>query len=226
MQLVETMVAMQLKLNNETNGAGWQIERKTKTGKEINWSRCIYMECAELIDSFPWKHWKNIDAEPDMENVKIEVVDIWHFVMSIFLEHYVPSKAGSYLVDNDEFKNIQHKRASRSNDALIIEASEDLMREALDTNSLKDLATKFYKLMYKVNMNIEELYILYIGKNLLNSFRQNNGYKEGNYIKVWNGKEDNVWMQKIIKENKNTSPEELYLKLEETYKQETSQINK
>ena len=39
---------------------------------------------------------------------------------------------------------------------------------------------------------------LYIGKNCLNQFRQDNGYKEGHYIKVWNGKEDNVVMVEIL----------------------------
>jgi hypothetical protein len=39
------------------------------------------MEAAEAIDSFNWKHWKNIESEPDLDNAKVELVDIWHFIM-------------------------------------------------------------------------------------------------------------------------------------------------
>ena len=81
------MLAMQQRLNDETNGTGWE-NGITKDGKIINWRRCIYMECAELIESFAWKHWKNINANPDEDNVKIEIIDIWHFIMSLFLAEH------------------------------------------------------------------------------------------------------------------------------------------
>ncbi|MCW1349087.1 dUTP diphosphatase, partial [Campylobacter jejuni] len=45
-------------------------------------------ECAELIDSFAWKHWKNISSPTNWENVRIEIVDIWHFILSLLLEEY------------------------------------------------------------------------------------------------------------------------------------------
>ena len=48
---VKEMFLMQQALNDETNGVGWE-DGYTKNGKLINWKRCIYMECAELIDSF------------------------------------------------------------------------------------------------------------------------------------------------------------------------------
>jgi hypothetical protein len=57
-------------------------EGATKEGRQISWLRCIYMEAAEAIDSFNWKHWKNIESEPDLDNAKVELVDIWHFIMS------------------------------------------------------------------------------------------------------------------------------------------------
>ena len=56
---IKEMFLMQQRLNDETNGLGWE-DGYTKNGKLISWKRCIYMECAELIDSFAWKHWKNM----------------------------------------------------------------------------------------------------------------------------------------------------------------------
>ena len=93
------MFLMQQALNDETNGAGWE-DGYTKNGKLINWKRCIYMECAELIDSFAWKHWKNISAAPDVNNIVIEIVDIWHFVMSYILEQYYGSKDIDHIVSD------------------------------------------------------------------------------------------------------------------------------
>ena len=84
MSKILTMLKLQQKLNDETNGESWE-NGLTKQGKKIDWRRCIFLESAELIDSYPWKHWKNIDAKPDYENIKVELVDIWHFVMSEIL---------------------------------------------------------------------------------------------------------------------------------------------
>ena len=47
-------------------------------------------------------------------------------------------------------------------------------------------------------MDLNELYRQYIGKNTLNFFRQDHGYKEGTYIKVWHGKEDNEVLANLV----------------------------
>ncbi len=50
-----------------------------------------------------------------------------------------------------------------------------------------------------------------------NQIRQDHGYKEGSYIKIWNGEEDNVTMQRVLEEKSDISPEELYELLEKAY---------
>ena len=42
--------------------------------------RAIWVECAEMLDHFGWKWWKK--QEPDINQVKLELVDIWHFALS------------------------------------------------------------------------------------------------------------------------------------------------
>ena len=37
----------------------------------------------------------------------------------------------------------------------------------------------------------------YIGKNVLNFFRQDHGYQDGTYIKEWGGREDNEHLVEI-----------------------------
>lgn len=79
-QLLE-MFTMQEELNVHTNGPDYkQTQICTKTGKLINYRRAAWMETAEFIDSFDWKHWKH--KKDDIENAKTELVDIWHFLLS------------------------------------------------------------------------------------------------------------------------------------------------
>lgn len=44
----------------------------------------------------------------------------------------------------------------------------------------------------------EELYCQYVGKNVLNFFCQDNGYKVGIYVKIWDGCEDNVYFVEVL----------------------------
>ena len=93
MDKILLMLQLQNQLNEATNGDKW-TQGITKNGKTINWRRCIYMECAEMVDSFSWKHWKSIDKEPDWDNHQIEVVDVWHFIMSLAIEEYSKNLQG------------------------------------------------------------------------------------------------------------------------------------
>ncbi|MFA6630524.1 MAG: dUTPase, partial [Sulfuricurvum sp.] len=61
------------------------------------------------------------------------------------------------------------------------------------------------------------LYRLYVGKNILNQFRQDHGYKEGHYIKIWNGLEDNAVMKSAWEKNGDLTPEALYELLKKAY---------
>ena len=65
-----------------------------------------------------------------------------------------------------------------------------------------------------------ELYCQYVGKNVLNMFRQDKGYKEGTYQKTWNGREDNEYLVEIIGSLDSSRLEfkdEVYAALESAY---------
>ena len=49
----------------------------------------------------------------------------------------------------------------------------------------------FATIMHLIEMDFDALYRSYVGKNVLNFFRQDHGYKEGTYVKNWAGREDN-----------------------------------
>ena len=217
------MLNLQQQLNDATNGEGWE-NGITKNGKLIDWKRCAYLECAELIESYPWKHWKNIDADPDYENIKIEAVDIWHFIMSQALADYKTKELGTIeaLADNivnlPNFDRFREATVTTEKDNYEqIETVEEMMRTLLCGGSTEKLVMQFIDVAMQSGLNLDSLYKLYIGKNILNQFRQDHGYKEGSYIKEWNGEEDNVTMQRILDHTPQISPEELYRKLEEAY---------
>lgn len=223
MDKILQMLKLQQQLNDATNGEGWE-QGITKNGKLIDWKRCTYLECAELIESYPWKHWKNIDAEPDYANIKIEAVDIWHFIMSQGLEDYKIQNLGSIeklAEDINALPNFVSFDAdivpTDKNHYEQIETVEELMRVIFCNESTTKMMESFIDVAVQSELNLDTLYQLYVGKNILNQFRQDHGYKDGTYIKIWNGQEDNVKMQQILDENDDISPEELYRALEEAY---------
>lgn len=217
------MLQLQQQLNDATNGTGWEAGM-TKNGKKIDWKRCIYMECAEMIDSFAWKHWKNIEAEPDWANLQIEVVDVWHFVMSLILQEYKQRNIGtvedaaSGIEGVPFYENLYDGKQGFAAEATVLTQVESLMRDVLEPKAdLTKLLIDFFDLVRMCDLDIDALYQLYVGKNVLNQFRQDHGYKQGTYVKTWHGEEDNAVMKRIWEERGDLNPDELYTMLEVHY---------
>lgn len=218
------MIQLQNQLNDATNGDEW-TKGTTKNGKIINWNRCIYMECAEIIDSFSWKHWKSINQEADWDNLKIEVVDVWHFIISLAIENYTKNmKGGIEELAQDIsvmpcFNTINVKNEAFATENEIMKKVEHIIALSLEKRdlNLEQLIEEFFDLVIMSGLDLETLYRLYVGKNILNQFRQDNGYKQGTYIKVWAGEEDNVVMKRIWEEDGDIKPDALYRELAKHY---------
>jgi dimeric dUTPase (all-alpha-NTP-PPase superfamily) len=176
-----TMLAMQDKMNQKVH-ADW-------SGQNFEWYRAIWIECGELIEHYGYKWWKK--QTPDMDQVKLEVIDIWHFGMSALF-------AGGQNIDemaaaiDDQLQGYQYTGQS------VRDATEALAENSLATKGFSVLL--FWNLLNAVDMNFDELYRQYVGKNVLNFFRQDNGYKDGSYIKQWQGREDNEHLVEILAE--------------------------
>jgi len=224
MDKILLMLQLQAQLNDATNGEDW-TKGVTKNGKTINWKRCIYMECAEMVDSFSWKHWKSINQEPDWDNLQIEVVDVWHFIMSLAIENYSRNLRGGIedlalnISQLPSFSTIDKRNNSFGFQDKVIEKVENIIRLSLEEGELKleEMFSEFFDLAVMSGLDLETLYRLYVGKNILNQFRQDNGYKDGTYIKVWNGEEDNIVMKRVWENNGDIKPELLYKELVKAY---------
>lgn len=220
------MLELQQKLNDATNGEGWE-KGVTKHGKKINWRRCITMESAEMIDSFGWKHWKSIAQPTDYDNLQIEIVDVWHFIMSLVLEFTHNNGAETIgelaqrITQTPEYTKINTDQPLPfAQDELLMIKIENVMRLSLipiSPEMIGALIEEFFELVYLGGLNATQLYRLYVGKNILNQFRQDHGYKEGHYIKLWNGVEDNAVMKTAWEEDPDLTPDELYAVLKSNY---------
>ena len=224
MDKILLMLQLQAQLNDATNGEEW-TKGTTKNGKVINWRRCIYMECAEMVDSFSWKHWKSINQEPDWDNLQIEVVDVWHFIISLAIENYAQNMKGGIedlainISQLESFSTIDRQSSKFASQDEVIAKVENIILLSLskDELELETLLGEFFDLVLMSGLDLETLYRLYVGKNILNQFRQDNGYKDGSYVKIWAGEEDNVVMKRLWEDDSSIKPDTLYKELTKIY---------
>lgn len=78
----EELFRMQQSLNERigVRTAGMNEEEQTKW--LLNYTRAMTQELAELTDSVPWKWWAKYQKF-DAQNAKVEVVDLFHFLISM-----------------------------------------------------------------------------------------------------------------------------------------------
>ncbi|WP_177421150.1 dUTP diphosphatase [endosymbiont of Lamellibrachia barhami] len=194
--MLELQDAMNTKVNSDWRSAGYP------------WYRAIWTECAEMLDHYGWKWWKH--QKPDMEQVHLEIVDIWHFALSDLLIRH------DSMEDAMEAALAGLSRPAGGDD--FRESIEQMAQETIRTQSAD--ITLFAAMMGLGEMDFDRLFKTYVGKNVLNFFRQDHGYKEGSYIKIWSGREDNEHLAEILSELDQDSAsfsEDLYQRLEQVY---------
>ena len=179
-QKIITMLELQDAMNSKVN-ADWR-------NADYEWYRAIWMESSEMLEHYGWKWWKKQDA--DVMQVKLEIVDIVHFGLSIRLMQ------GSALDVIAEDIATEFEKPNATDDiktSIELLARETLMNQGAHFSIIAGI-------MNHLAMPFDELHETYVGKNVLNLFRQDNGYREGHYIKIWNGREDNEYLADILKQ--------------------------
>jgi dimeric dUTPase (all-alpha-NTP-PPase superfamily) len=172
--MLELQDAMNRKVNPDWRQAGYA------------WYRAIWTECAEMLDHYGWKWWKH--QKPDMEQVHLEIIDIWHFALS------------DLILQNGSLE----QAAERALEGLSNPLPGDDFREAIERMAMDTIAAKsahierFASLLQLAELGFDDLFKTYVGKNVLNFFRQDHGYKDGSYVKTWNGREDNEHLAEIL----------------------------
>ena len=174
---IASMAAMQCR-HNEQIHPEW-----AEKGHE--YYRAVWVECAELLDHFGWKWWKRHAV--DRDQVVLEVVDIWHFGLSELIRAGEMNKALA--------KRLQASLAEPTRLDFRL-AVEELARASLSSRGFDIDA--FAGVMRALPLTFDELYETYVAKNVLNVFRQANGYGTGEYRKVWQGREDNEHLSELV----------------------------
>ena len=202
-QQLLTMLELQEGMNTKVHPE-WRSQ-------DFEFYRAIWIECAELLEHYGWKWWKK--QSPDTEQVMLELIDIWHFGLSIRLQNSDDHEALAHAIDRE----------------LQVKTDESDFRLDLEAFAGATLADqrfhvdRFGRMMAGIGLSFEDLYRGYVGKNVLNFFRQDNGYKDGSYRKHWHdGREDNEHLVEVVSELDATSPafkDELYKALSARYQQ-------
>ncbi|MCL6414646.1 dUTP diphosphatase [Aestuariirhabdus sp. Z084] len=206
MNQLKEMLRLQDEINCKINHNWVELNRP--------WFRAIWLEAAEAVnDHCDWKWWKH--GADNREQIVLEVVDIAHFIWAQLIQDCGAIPEDSQI---DRFAG-QMQSVLQAEQALgLIEAFEALAQATL--TSQKAELEAFARVMLAVGMSFDELFCSYVGKNILNRFRQDHGYKSGEYQKIWAGREDNEHLTELLLELDSASDSfasDLYLALQARY---------
>lgn len=181
---INHMLEIQDKLNSKIR-ADWRDDNRP-------WWRAAYVEAIEAVNHLGWEWWKR--SEPNMKQVHLELVDIWHFALSEVLQERCMPSDNIEMVKYDYQNGCNEFHCNKKVDFIVL--LENFIKNTMEYKEI-DLKLLTYATVTS-GLTDDHLYLLYIGKNVLNEFRQENGYKTGQYAKNWNGREDNEVLYDIV----------------------------
>ena len=171
----------------------------------FDWVNYIMIEASEQNSSLDFKHWKA--GKDDLDNFKVEVIDNWHFLMSLGLERF----STSYLANS--YEDIWYNVLEDNDSINLQNATQYFTYQVLKTKFEDNFEDAYFGAVYTLFNIMQELEIYdeadlykeYLTKNVLNEIRLLNGYKEGTYQKMWfyenETVEDNVVAYSICTED-------------------------
>ncbi|WP_414827775.1 dUTP diphosphatase [Alteromonas sp. H39] len=185
-----TMLALQNKMNTKVNPQ-WLTAG-------YGYLRAAMVESVEAIEHHGWKWWKA--QTKDLPQLQMELVDIWHFALSACIIDYqgdidaTASALSAQLAQAQahvKFDNVDYDPQQQ-------ELLDNLELMAGLCAAKRFSVPLFMHIVNQCEMTGEALYRQYVGKNVLNFFRQDNGYKAGTYKKIWDGREDNEHLVEVL----------------------------
>jgi hypothetical protein len=182
----------------------------------------VVIEGAEAIEHHGWKWWKK--QHKDMPQLQMELIDIWHFMLSEILLRNDADEAKAVVFLNNAIAE------SAQLESLSFDGKDYPFKELGLLQQIELLIALagarrievglFSSIMSLCELDWNNLFSQYVGKNVLNVFRQDHGYKEGSYSKEWNGQEDNEHLVEILNQldpEIENYKEQLYAQLELRY---------
>lgn len=200
-QLILNLIKEQDKLNTIINPT-WKKDRSRQDFK-----RALIVESGELLEHAAFKWWKA--QKVDTPQAKMEIIDLWFFYLSLVI--LSPTTLPHHGTDDDKLEYfasmVQENSGLSNSESLTWDTASVHNLTVKFVNEVSNTNTKLLQGMYALSdltiaagISIDELYNVYIGKLILNIFRQENGYATGTYVKIWNGLEDNQVLTEIMEE--------------------------
>jgi dimeric dUTPase (all-alpha-NTP-PPase superfamily) len=183
--MLELQERMNRKIDPEWRAAGYEF------------LRAVLVESVEALEHYGWKWWKRQD--PNLEQLRIELIDIWHFLLS----HYLDGAQGDRAAAAQRIARDWQAPAEIALDGATTRIAGADTRTRLELlaalSALRRVSLPlFCSLLEDCGIDAERLYRDYVSKNVLNHFRMDHGYKSGAYEKIWEGREDNEHMAEIL----------------------------
>ncbi|MEG3768629.1 dUTP diphosphatase [Alteromonas sp. 14N.309.X.WAT.G.H12] len=189
-QQLATMLTLQNKMNCKVN-ASWLTAG-------YGYLRAAMVESVEAIEHHGWKWWKA--QQRDLPQLQMELVDIWHFALSASIIDYkgdiqaTANALSAQLAESTTQVQFDNKNYYPEKQSLL-----DNLELMTGLCAAKRFSVPlFMYIVQQCEMTTDELFRQYVGKNVLNFFRQDNGYKDGTYIKIWQNKEDNEHLVDVL----------------------------
>lgn len=225
--MMEKALLRQEELNRVAYDTAWV--KKGLTG-EFDYPLAAGFEIFELGVS--WNRWcwwsKSTPNAHDLLNMRVEIVDALHFILSDILLAYngsIPNAANDCGVilnmvqktietfDND-FDQVMYVKSVIKR--LFKYAGQEDSYRTKATDALRDL---YMLAIHACGLGFREIGSMYFAKSVLNRFRQEHGYREKKYTKIWKdgGIEDNHVLMGWVAENPNAKEEAIHEFLSDQY---------
>jgi dimeric dUTPase (all-alpha-NTP-PPase superfamily) len=188
---------------NESIAPGWQLD---KQHQKYDFWMAVLDETVEVLGSRHWKWWKNSSkmGDIDWDNIKVELIDIFHFLLSIAIQQDMDHVLFSQLVNIEMTKD---ENPIKVHDEKFFEEFWNEFLMGVQMKILPITCLKLIDFWYKAGGDANELFKEYRIKAALNNIRQEFGYGAANtYEKMWldvntNTKvEDNVIAWKLAQD--------------------------
>lgn len=223
------MFQVQNDLNRVMGGNAWlQSDNSTRP-----YYRAAWVEGGEAVSGFGYKWWKLFDRSANIGQVKLEVVDMLHFVLSDELRATAISWANDEqmaprltvdaegLLTDGCVQELIEETVDRVIRGGVIDLPDDMGEETFIHVTEQFVGNAILRKRVQIrnwaamadalNMTMAEAGLWYLGKAALNMLRDRNGQKEGTYVKTWWGKEDNVFLEAFLNVLRSApAPESIY----------------
>jgi dimeric dUTPase (all-alpha-NTP-PPase superfamily) len=165
---------------NDQVAIGWEAD---KDQLKFDYWMATLDEVTEVLNSRHWKWWKNPSQmnNVDWDNVIVELVDIFHFMLSMGIQHKSHDMIFTSLVAVEADTN----RPPIKDETFFKDFWEHMIM-ATYLKSLPLLIVKWVEFWYRAGGNANDLFKEYRLKAALNKVRQEFGYGAKNtYFKMW-----------------------------------------